>query len=57
MRKEFYNKLYFLNSDDTAFFGVLHKTNIYGFLEQIGYFYIFQPKGSYCYRTDPKLWI
>ena len=54
IRKEFYNKLYFLNNDDTAFFGVLHKANTYGFLEQIGYFYIFKPKDSYCYRTDPK---
>ena len=54
MRKEFYNQLYFLNNDDTAFFGVLHKANTYGFLEQIGYFYIFKPKGSYIYRLDPK---
>ena len=54
MKKEFYNQLYFLNNDDTAFFGILHKANTYGFLEQVGYFYVFKPKGSYCYRTDPK---
>ena len=53
-REEFYNQLYFLNSDDTAFFGVLHKANTYGFLEQIGYFFIFKPKGSYIYRLDTK---
>lgn len=54
MKKEFYNQLYFVNNDDTAFFGLLHVARTYGFLEQIGYFYITRPKGSYYYRTDPK---
>ena len=54
MRKEFYNELYYVNNDNTAFFGLLHVANTYGFLEQIGYFYITRPKGSYYYRTDPK---
>ena len=54
IRKKFYNQLYFFNNDDTVFFCVLHKTNTYDFLEQIDYFYIFKPKSSYCYRTDPK---
>ena len=54
MKKEFYNELYFINNDNTAFFGLLHAANTYGFLEQIGYFYIFRPKGTYFYRLDPK---
>lgn len=54
MKKEFYNMLYYINNDDTAFFGLLHTAKTYGFLEQIGYFYITRPKGSYYYRNDPK---
>ena len=33
MREEFYNELYILNNDDTAFFGLLHSAETYGFLE------------------------
>ena len=54
MKKEFYDELYYINNDNTAFFGLLHVANTYGFLEQIGYFYIFRPKGTYFYRIDPK---
>ena len=54
MRKEFYNQVYILNNDDTAFFGLLHVAETYGFLEQIGYFYIWRPKGVYYYRKDRK---
>lgn len=54
MKKEFYNELYFINNDNTAFFGLLHSAQTFGFLEQIGYFYIFRPKGTYFYRLDPK---
>ena len=54
MNKEFSNKIYFINNDNTAFFGLLHTVKTYGFLEQIGYFYITRPKGDYYYRKDPK---
>ena len=49
MKKEFYNELYYINNDDTAFFGLLHTARTYGFLEQIGYFYISRPTGAYYY--------
>ena len=39
MRREFYNENYFINDDDTAYFGLIHVAESYGFLEQIGYFY------------------
>jgi hypothetical protein len=54
MREEFYNQIYYINNDDTAFFGLLYVTETFGFLEQIGYFYILRPKGEYNYRNDPK---
>lgn len=54
MKKEFYHELYYINNDNTAFFGLLHTAQTYGFLEQIGYFYITRPNGSYYYRKDPK---
>lgn len=54
MNKEFSNKIYFINNDNTAFFGLLHTAKTYGFLEQIGYFYITRPKGDYYYRSDPR---
>lgn len=54
MKKEFSDKIYYINNDNTAFFGLLHTAKTYGFLEQIGYFYISRPKGSYYYRNDPK---
>ena len=47
MKKEFYNENYRINDDDTSFFGLVHVANTYGFLEQIGYFYILKPPGSY----------
>ena len=40
MKKEYYDADYHINDDDTAFFGIIHVANSYGFLEQIGYFYI-----------------
>ena len=43
MRKEFYDGDYIANDDDTAFFGLVHIAESYGFLEQIGYFYILKP--------------
>ena len=54
MDKIFYNQIYYINNDDTAFFGLIHVANTYGFLEEIGYFYIKRPKGAYYYRHDPK---
>ena len=54
MNREFYHELYFINNDNTIFFGLLHVAKTYGFLEQIGYFYITRPRGSYYYRKDPK---
>ena len=36
MNKQFYNQIYYINNDDTAFFGLLHVAKTYGFLEQIG---------------------
>ena len=46
MKEEFPNENYRIN-DDTAFFGIVHVAQSYGFLEQIGYFYIIRPPGSY----------
>ena len=40
MRKDLYYEDYHVNDDDTAFFGLIHFANSYGFLEQIGYFYL-----------------
>ena len=54
MKKEFYNQIYCVNNDDTAFFGLIHVANTFGFLEEIGYFYITRPAGQYYYRHDPK---
>lgn len=54
MKEEFKNEVYLLNNDDTAFFGLVHVTETYGFLEEIGYFYIIRPRGTICYRNDPK---
>ena len=54
MDKQFENQIYYVNNDDTAFFGLLHVARTYGFLEQIGYFYIIRPHGTYYYRNDPK---
>ena len=54
MNKKFQDQLYYINNDDTAIFGLIHVANTYGFLEEIGYFYIKRPKGSYYYRHDPK---
>ena len=46
MNKEFYNENYRVNDDDTAFFGIVHVAETYGFLEQIGYFYILKPRNT-----------
>ena len=54
MREEFYNELYILNNDDTAFFGLLHSAETYGFLEQIGYFYVYKTSEIYVFKYDPK---
>ena len=40
MKKQYYDVDFHINDDDTAFFGIIHVANSYGFLEQIGYFYI-----------------
>ena len=45
MRPEFYDGDYHTNDDDTAFFGIVHYAESFGFLEQIGYFYIARPPG------------
>ena len=51
MRPEFYNADYHINDDDTAYFGIIHFAESYGFLEQIGYFYIARPPGPNHYRV------
>ena len=40
MKPEYYELDYHINDDDTAFFGLIHVAESYGFLEQIGYFYV-----------------
>ena len=52
MRKDLYYEDYHINDDDTAFFGLIHFANSYGFLEQIGYFYQLNPNGNYAHRFD-----
>ena len=54
MKDEYKNELYFLNNDDTAFFGLVHVADTFGFLEEVGYFYILRPRYVYDYRSDPK---
>ena len=44
MGDEFINKDYHINDDDTAFFNLIHVAETYGFLEEIGYFYILRSK-------------
>ena len=51
MRKEFSNGDYHITDDYTALFGVIHYAETYGFLEQIGYFYIARPPGPNHYRA------
>ena len=51
MRNEFSNGDYHINDDYTALFGVVHYAETYGFLEQIGYFYIARPPGPNHYRA------
>ena len=51
MRKEFYDGDYHINDDDTAFFGISRFAESYGFLEQIGYFYIARPPGPNHYSA------
>ena len=46
MRKELYYEDYHINDEYTALFGVIHYAESYGFLEQIGYFYIARPPGQ-----------
>ena len=53
MKEEFYNENYRINDDDTLFFGIVHVAQRYAFLEQIGYFYILRPPGSYD-RNNPS---
>ena len=43
MKQEFCNGNYRVNDDDTAFFGLVHVAENFGFLEQIGYCYIIKP--------------
>ena len=51
MRNEFSNGDYHINDDYTALFGVVHYAETYGFLEQIGYFYIARHPGPNHYRA------
>ena len=44
MGDEFINEDYHINDDDTAFFNLIHVAETYGFLEEIGYFYILKSK-------------
>ena len=54
MKEDFSKEIYFINNDDTAMFGLIHVAESYGFLEQIGYFYILRAKGEYDYRSSPN---
>ena len=54
MKEEFYNENYERNDDDTAFFGLVHVAETYGFLEEIGYLYKEHGSEKYNTRTDPK---
>ena len=51
MKKEFYYEDYHINDDNSSFFGVIHYAETYGFLEQIGYFYISRISGPNHYRV------
>ena len=51
MKKEFIDGDYHINDDYTLLFGVMHYAETYGFLEQIGYFYIARPPGPNHYRA------
>ena len=44
MQKKFYDMDYHMHTDDTIFFGIIRFAELYGFLEQIGYFYNQDPK-------------
>lgn len=44
MGDEFINENYHFNDDDTAFFGLIHVAETYGFLEVPGYLYILREK-------------
>ena len=52
MKEEFMKEMYYINNDDTSSFGLIHVTESYGFLEDVGYFYILKPGGTYNYRYD-----
>ena len=54
MKEEFYNENYEINDDDTAFFGLVHVAETYGFLEEIGYLYKEHSTEKYNTRLDPK---
>ena len=54
MKEEFYNENYEINDDDTAFFGLVHVAETYGFLEEIGYLYKEHGPEKYNTRMDPK---
>ena len=54
MRKDLYNEDYHINDDDTAYFGLVHFANTFGFLEQIGYFYYLKPGPSPPHWLNPK---
>ena len=43
MPKILYNEDYYIHTDDTTFFGIIHFIDSYGFLEQIGYYYNNEP--------------
>lgn len=51
MDKQYLDGDYHINDDYTLFFGVIHYAQTYGFLEQIGYFYIARPPGPNHYRA------
>ena len=51
MQKKFYDMDYHMHTDDTIFFGIIRFAESYGFLEQIGYFYIARPPGPNHYRA------
>ena len=52
MKEEFMKEKYYINNDDTSSFGLIHVTESYGFLEEVGYFYILKPPGAYNFRYD-----
>jgi len=55
MKKDYYSKDFRVNDDDTAFFGLIHVAESYGFLEQIGYIYFIKLPTPELYKKKINL--